>query len=390
MNTARAPARHDDLSVEGISAGKPLWQSLGSDKVSFRLRRLEPQMAWAIAAFTVWAGIFLTPGYMAVWLVALYAAVIGGWCRMFPAHQQWLMLVRGILLLFGAFALQLGADSGGPTGPYFIWPVMVTTVYSLLLSRPWAIGLAAVALVQFAIACVLAGPVPSWQLAATQAGVLAFFAIVAMVFARPMRQLDAKSELAHMDRKTRLYNEAGFFAHGAELFEECRSNKRPFAMVLLNSADLNDVTDLVGKDPANRLFAQLVDHIAAATPREGIAARTDAVEFGLALPGVTAERAAALIHQRLGDPPKVELALKDTKVTVMLDAVIAEATPQVPSLEEMYERLRSKLLKRFGTELPLTPEQSSTLHGLLDKDPPVPHHARPTVPMTYAKPKKKS
>lgn len=388
MSTARAPAQHD-LSVEGISGGKSLWHSLGHDKVSFRMRRLEPQLAWTIAAYTVWAAIFLTPGYLAAWLVALYAAAIGGWCRMFPAHQQWLMLVRGLLLLFGAFALQVGAESGGPTGPYFIWPVMVTTVYALLLSPRWAIFLAAVALLQFVAACVLAAPLPSWRLAAAQAGMLCFFAIVAMVFGRPMRQLDVKNELAHMDRNTRLYNEAGFFAHGAELFDECRSNKRPFAMVLLNSADLNDVSDLVGKDPANRLFSQLVDHIAAATPREGIAARTDAVEFGLALPGVTAERAAALIQQRLGEPPKVELVQKGTKVTIMLDSVIAEATPEVQSLEDMYERLRSKLLKRFGTELPLAPEQSSTLQGLLDNDPPVPHHARPTVPMSYGKPKKR-
>jgi GGDEF domain-containing protein len=349
------------------------------------MRRLEPQLAWAIAAYTVWAGIFLNPAVMAVWLVALYAAAIGGWCRMFPAHQQWLMLVRGMLLLCGAFVLQVGAETGGPTGPYFIWPVMVTTVYALLLSRPWAIFLTALALAQFVAACVLSGPLPSWRLAAAQAGVLCFFALVGTMFGRPMRQLDAKSELAHMDRNTRLYNAAGFFAHGAELFDECRSQKRPFAMVLLNSADLQDVSELVGKNPANRLFAQLVDRIAAATPREGIAARTDAVEFGLALPGVTAERAAALLQQRLGEPPKVELVLKGTKVTIMLDSVIAEATPDILSLQDMYERLRSKLLKRFGTELPLMPEQNSTLQGLLDNDPPIPHHDRPTVPMSFAK-----
>jgi len=193
-----------------------------------------------------------------------------------------------------------------------------------------------------------------------------------------------------MDRNTHLYNRAGFLAHGAELFNECRRSKRPFAVVLLNSADLHDVSDLVGKNPANQLFAQLVQHITAATPREGLAARTDSVEFGLALPGVTAERAANLLRQRLGDPPRVEVALKGTKVTIMLDSLIAEATADVASLEDMYERLHARLVKRFEPQKDKAapPEPGSTLQGLLDSDPPMPHHARPTVPMTYAKVKR--
>jgi GGDEF domain-containing protein len=386
MSSARPP-QHHDLSIEGLVGDASPWKSFRYDKVSFRLRRLEPQLAWAIAGYTAWAGLLLNPGQPVVWLVALYATAIGAWCRLFPAHHQWLLLVRGMFLLLGAFMLQVGPETGGPNGPYFIWPVMVTAVYALLLSRRWAMALTALALVQFAAACALAAPLPSWRVALAQAGALCFFPLIAMMFSRSMRELDVQHELAHIDRNTRLYNAAGFFRHGAELFDECRAKKRPFAMVLLNSADLHDVSDLVGKNPANQLFAQLVQRIAAATPREGLAARTDAVEFGLALPGVTAERAAAMLKQQLGEPPKVELALTGTKVTIMLDAVVAEATPDIASLADMYERLQSKLFKRFGTELPTAPEQSSTLQGLLDKDPPVPHHARPTVPMSYGKPR---
>lgn len=389
MSTARPPLHHD-LSIEGVVRGKSLWQSFRDGKVSFRMRRLEPQCAWAIAAYTVWATIFLNPLQPAAWLVAAFAAAIGVWSRMFPAHDQALLLVRGILLLGGAFVLQVSSDTGGPTGFYFIWPAMVTAVYALLLPGRWAILFAGLAMTQFVAACVLTAPLPSWRLAGAQVGVLCFFALMAMMFSRSLRQLDAQNELAHMDRNTHLYNRAGFLAHGAELFNECRRNKRPFAVVLLNSADLHDVSDLVGKNPANQLFAQLVQHITAATPREGLAARTDAVEFGLALPGVTAERAASLLRQRLGDPPRVEVALKGTKVTIMLDSLIAEATPEVASLEDMYERLHARLVKRFEPQKDKAapPDPGSTLHGLLDSDPPMPHHARPTVPMTYARVKR--
>ena len=386
MSTASLP-RHHDLSVEGVLSGKSIWRSFSEDKVSFRMRRMEPQLAWAIAAYTAWAAILLDPMQPAPWLAAALAAAIGVWSRMFPAHDQALLLARGILLLGGGFVLQVSADTGGPTGPYFIWPVMVTAVYALLLPGRWAILLTVLAIGQFVAACLLAGPMPPWRGAGAQAGALCFFALVAILFSRSMRQLDAQNELAHMDRNTHLYNKAGFLAHGAELFNDCRRQKRPFAMVLLNSADLHDVRDLVGKNPANQLFAQLVQHITAATPREGLAARTDAVEFGLALPGVTAERAAALLRQRLGDPPSIEVVLRKTRVTIMLDSVIAEAAPDVTSLEDMYERLHGRLLKRFDTQQAAAPEADSTLHGygLLDSNPPMPHHARPTVPMSYGK-----
>jgi GGDEF domain-containing protein len=384
MSTASLP-RHHDLSVEGVLSGKSIWRSFSEDKVSFRMRRLEPQLAWAIAAYTAWAALFLDPAQPAPWLVTAIAAAIGIWSRMFPAHDQALLLARGVLLLGGAFVLQVSADVGGPTGPYFVWPVMVTAVYALLLPGRWAMLLTGLALAQFVAACLLAEPLPSWRAAGAQAGVLCFFALVAILFSRSMRQLDAQNELAHMDRNTRLYNRAGFLTHGAELFNDCRRNKRPFAMVLLNSADLHDVSDLVGKNPANQLFAQLVQHIIAATPREGLAARTDAVEFGLILPGITAERAATLLRQRLGDPPSIEVTLKKTKVTIMLDSVIAEASPDVASLEDMYEHLHGRLLKRFETPQAAAPEKGSSLHGLLDSNPPMPHHARPTVPMSYGK-----
>ncbi|HSV34992.1 MAG TPA: GGDEF domain-containing protein [Ramlibacter sp.] len=359
--------------------------SAGPGHVTFRTGRLEPRLAWGIAAFTVWAAIVLSPGDPVVWMVALYAAAIGGWCRVRPAHREWLLLTRAALLLAGGFVLQVGTQAGGLDGPFFIWPIMVVTIYSLLLGKPWSIALWVLALVEFTASRALATAAPAWQLVLAEAGILAFFAWMAMEFGRTARELDRQAELARRDSDSRLYNEAGFFEHGGALFDDCRRRRRPFSMVLLNSADLREVADLVGKKATNQLFAQLVQGIDAATPSGGLAARTDGVEFGIALPGLTAVKAAALLHHELGQPPRVEVRLKDSRLTVMLDAVIAEATADVATLEDMYDRLRAKLVKRTGEPLPADArrEDHSTLQGMLQADDMMPHHARPTLPMGY-------
>jgi hypothetical protein len=101
---------------------------------------------------------------------------------------------------------------------------------------------------------------------------------------------------------------------------------------------------------------------------------------------MTAVRAAALLHQQLGQPPRVEVALKGRNLTVLIDAVIAEATTE-PSLEDMYDRLRGKLpggdAPTTAGHAPAQPHAQSTLQGLLQGEPAVPHHSRPTMPMEY-------
>lgn len=373
-----------ELAVAPPAGSKPLWESVGRDQVTFGTARLEPRLVWAIAAFTVWAAVVLGPDDAVAWLLAAFCSVIGAWSRVNPARTPWPILGRAALLLLAGLALEVSGGTGGPAGPYFIWPVMVTAIYSLLLPGPWAFGLWALALVEFIAARVLTELAPSWQLTLAQAGMLAFFAFVATEFGRFMRGLDQQAELARKDLGSRLYNEAGFFAHGGRLFDECVRRKRPFAMVLLNSADLREVADLAGKKAANQLFAQLVQRIVAATPTDGLAARTDATEFGLALPGMTAVRAGALLRQQLGQPPKVEVSLKGRTLTVVLDSVVAEATPDVSSLEDMYDRLRAKLPGHSAQSAASAPADiHSTLQGMLDDDAVVPHHARPTMPMAY-------
>jgi len=348
--SARDAVGSPDLSMSLPPGEKSLWASVGPAYVTFRTRRLEPRLVWAIALFTVWAGMALSPGDPVVWLLALYFAAVGSWCRLSPAHHQSLMLARAALMLVGAFALQVTAQAGGAGEAFFVWPVMVTAIYSLLLSGRWALAFWTLAVVEFVASRTLAMAPLSWQLAMAQAGTQVFFAFVSMEVGLFMKELDQQAELSHKDRSSRLYNQAGFFAHGGQLFQDCKRRKRPFAVVLLNSADLREVAELAGQKAANQLFAQLVRRIESATPAEGLAARTDSIEFGLALPGVTAARAAALLHQQLGQPARVELVLKDRTLTVMLDAVIAEATADMPSLEDMYDRLRARLPGRPGAD----------------------------------------
>jgi GGDEF domain-containing protein len=371
----------DDLSVEAAGTQGTVWRSFREGKVSFRMRRLEPRLAWATAAYTCWAAALLSPADPVVWALALYAGAIGLWCHRFPALHQGLMFTRGALLLAGALVLQAAPGAGGPTGPYFIWPVMIATFYALALPRRWAVVLVGLALAQFAAANALGGA-GDWRLALALAGALCIFPGVAMLFGRAMRELDRQAEIANIDRGSHLYNEQGFLSHGGELFDECRRARRAFTLILLNCADVAEVSDLTGRQAANLLFARLVDELKGLTPREGLAARTGPAEFAVVLPGVSAQRAAALLHQRLGNPPKVALRSRGDLITVMLDSAIAEATPDVPTLEDFHERLHAKLLKCFGVELPEVPNRSSTLGGLLDAAPRVPNNARPTMPMS--------
>ncbi len=309
--------------------------------ITFRVRRLEPMLAWVMAAYTLWVSILINPPGSDVWFLALFAAAIAGWCRMFPARRQRVLLLRGGLMMAGALLLHLMPGSGGPTGPYFFWPALTAIFYALLLSTRWAAVLTGLALVEFFLACWLAQPPPGWQDALVHAGFLVLIPPLTMVFGNSMRQSDAQAESSMRDARTLLYNETGFFVHGAVLLADCHQRERPFSMVLLSSADLADIPGRLGRKVANDLFGQVVQGIGA-VPGEGIAARTDSVEFALLLPGVTSQRAAALVRQQLGDPPKVEVKIGGKPVVVGLDMAIAQARDKTQPIESLYDMLHER------------------------------------------------
>ena len=355
--------------------------ALPAGRVSFQVQRLEPQVALALGGFTVWSGVFLNPPGIHVWLMALYAGAIGGWVRAFPARRKAPMLARAALLLLGGFVLHTGPGLGGPVSLWAVWPLVIATGYCMLLPRRWATALIALTVLEFAFACLLTTPPPPWQRALALAGSLWFVPAMALDFGRALRTVDKRAEQSQTDRRTHLYNEDGFFINGGELFDECRRGKRPFTLVLLSGADLRDASELLGKKAANKLLAQLVSAIGAATPPGALAARTDSAEFAVAMPGLTAERAESIVHQRLGEPPQVEIEIEGAKATVLLDVVIAEAAADAYALEDLYDRLRLRLRERSRPSR-TTPGEISTLRGLLERDPPMPMSARPTLPMS--------
>ncbi len=357
--------------------------------VTFRMRRLEPLVAWMVAGFTLWLNIVFNATGMAFWLIAFFAACIGGWGRMFPARQQPTMFLRAALLLVGTLLLQISAGTGAAVGPYVLLPAVISVFYAILLSTLWAALLVVLALVTFGIACWLTLSSVPWQALLAYTGFLVLVPPLAMEFGRALRQSDEDTESTLKDNRSQLYNEAGFFVHGAVLLAECHQRGRPFCMVLLNGADLLDVPGLLGRKAANDLFAQVVRGIADVSG-EGIAARTDSVEFGLLLPGVAADRAAALVKQQLGDPPMVALKVvskdkSDTKpIVIVLDMAVAQATDKSQTIEELYDDIHARWVvsKETGKAVAkapvLGPDDDRAGPRRVVTSPTVPMNLRPT------------
>jgi GGDEF domain-containing protein len=318
---------------------------LTGGSVSFRVRRLEPQLAFVIAGYTVWVSVLTHPPGVMVWVLALFAACIGGWSSVYPARQQQTLLLRAVLLTLGVFLLHLEPDLGGPTGPYFFWPLMVSVFYALLLSTPGALLLIVLTIAEYALACWLVQVSPAWRDALLQMSILVLMPPLALAYGKAMRQSDARAESSLRDHRTLLYNETGFFVHGSMLLADCHKRGRPFSMVLLNGSSLRDLPGRIGRKMANDLFGQVVQGIGK-VPGDGIAARTDPVEFALLLPNVTRERAVALVRQQLGNPPKVEVWMAGEKITVDLDMVVMESRNKERSLESLYDMMHTHLTQR--------------------------------------------
>ncbi len=320
---------------------------LASAAVTFRVGRLEPVLAWGLAAVTLWTNIVYGVSGTAFWLMAFFSACVGGWSNMFPARRQVTMFARALLLLVGGLFIQVTAGSGAAVGPYAFWPLMVGVFYALLLATPWAMALVGLVVLQFVLACWLTLAVVPWQPVLFYAGCLLSIPPLAIFFGRILRESDESAESSLKDERTSLYNETGFFKHGSVLLAQCHRRERPFCMVLLNGADLLEIPSLLGRRVANDLFEQVVRGIGKVSG-EGIAARIDAVEFGLLLPGIGAERAAAMVHQLLGDPPKVEVKVDgkgaaDAKpIIIVLDMAVAQAKDKTQTLEELYDDLHAR------------------------------------------------
>lgn len=330
------------------STGSPSPDLFGR-AVSFRVRRLEPMLAWAITGCTLWVNAALNKEGATAWWLVLMAATMGVWSKLFPARDQTVLLARGAMFTAGALLLHLAHNSGSATGPYFFWPVVVAGFYSFLLSTGWAVVLALLTLLEFGLACWLSPPAASWQQILAMLGVLTTMVTLAILFARAFHASDSQTESPLRDERTQLYNETGFFVHGAVLLGECRKNKRPLSMVLLNGKDLRDLPELIGRKAANDLFAQAVQAIST-IQRDGIAARIDSDEFALLLPGVAGDRAAAMMKQRLGNPPQLDITLKGKPLIIVMDMAVAQAKEKDQSIEELYDELHARWARKMQAQ----------------------------------------
>ena len=349
-----------------------------SGAVSFQLRRLEPIVGWALAAYTFWASLVLTNADGAQWLMVVFAAAMALWARQYPARIQLPLFVRAVLFLIGAQFIGMAPGSGGPMGAYFVWPCVVVVFYGLLLVRSWALCLSGLALLGYAIAAWFLRSEATWPAMANHFAFLAALAGLSAAFGETLRISGEKAESTLRDDRSHLYNETGLFVHGAQLLEESRRRGQAFCMVLLHGTDLKDISSLVGRKVANDLFMQMVKVIGM-VPGNGIAARIEGAEFVLLMPGLDNKTAQAYLHQRLGNPPKVEVRIKGKAVAIVLEMVAGQADTSDHELDTLYDSLHRQLQQQSRSE------GNPTLAGLLDIEiGEAPSHRRaaaPTVPM---------
>ena len=93
--TASAPLNTDFPSQRSAApvAAAP------SDWISHSLRHLERWVAWSIAVYTAWLAVFALPGVPGIWLLVLYAGLVGKWAEARPARHQSDMTLRGLALI---------------------------------------------------------------------------------------------------------------------------------------------------------------------------------------------------------------------------------------------------------------------------------------------------
>lgn len=323
------------------------------DWISHSLRHLERWVAWSIAVYTAWLAIFAFPGVPGVWLLVLYAGLIGKWAEARPARHQSEMASRGIALIAGAFVLhtQTGANVGGPGGLFFFWLSITCLYYAFMLKPIWAAGLVMFALVEFAVGSAqAANPAPGADLLA-QAGFLCVFPLLlAMKFGAVMRRPDETLESARIDSATALYNHAGFVAHGDEMLAASRGDGRPLSVVVFDCPDLLEVRAIYGSSMARKLMARIVRKLGALTADRGLAARTGATEFTVVLPGMGREKALAAIQRVLGNPMRIELDAGDSEIVLVPDFLVETAGSDTASVEGLHAELRRELARQHDRE----------------------------------------
>lgn len=317
--------------------------------ISHSVRHLERWVAWSIAVYTAWLAIFAFPQVPFVWVLALYAGLVGKWAEARPARHQSEMAWRGIALIAGAYVLhtQTAAEVGGPGGLFFFWLSITCLYYAFMLKPAWGAGLVAIAVVEFAVGSLQSvSPAPAAELLA-QGGFLAIFPLLlASKFGAVMRRPDEALENGRIDGSTAMYNQAGFAAYGDEMLAASTRDGRPLSVVVFDCADLLEVRAIYGSRIARQLMADIARKLTALSADRGLAARTGPAEFCVVLPGMGRDKAMAAIHRVLGNPMRIELDAGDSEIVLVPDVLVEAAGSDTESVEELQGDLRRELARQ--------------------------------------------
>lgn len=317
------------------------------DWISHSLRHLERWVGWSIAVYTAWLALFAFPGVPALWVLALYAGLVGKWAEAYPARHQMEMAWRGAALIAGAYVIhtQSGVDVGGPGGPFFFWLSITCLYYAFMLKPAWAAGLVAFALAEFALAGWQASSASPVELLAQGAFLGVFPLMLAMKFGSVMRRPDEALENGRVDSSTALYNMQGLKELGDEMLSAAQRDHRPVAVAVFDCADLLEVRTIYGSRIARKLLARIVRKLMSVTADRGLAARTGPAEFTVVLPGMTREKALAAIQKVLGNPSRIELDAGDSEIVLVPSFLIEASATDTESIDELYRDLRRELLQ---------------------------------------------
>lgn len=333
-------------SVSGSSTMPHGW-------VSKSLRDLEHWVAWSIAAYSAWLGLFTFPDVAVIWFFVLYAGLVGKWAELKPSRNQAEMALRGVAMIAGAYALHTQTiEVGGAGGPFFFWLGITCLAYAFMLRPVWALVIVATAVCEFALVTLQADPGSmSSGVIAQNALACAFPLLLAMKFGAVMRRPDEALESTRLDTGTRLYNMVGLAAHGNEMLVGTRRAGQPASIAVFDCADLLEVRSIYGSRIARKVMAKVVDKLTALAGGPGLAARTGPAEFTVVLPGMGREKALSAIHKALGSPIRIEFDAGDSEIVLVPSIAVQAIGNEVESIEEVYEVLHRELLQMDEEEL---------------------------------------
>lgn len=104
-------------------------------------------------------------------------------------------------------------------------------------------------------------------------------------------------QMAYYDGLTGLYNRAHFMGLGAAMLRETAGKGAPMAVLLFDIDHFKRINDTYGHDVGDRALRHIANACGQALRPEDLFARYGGEEFVIAMPGLTAEQAAAAAHR---------------------------------------------------------------------------------------------